>query len=359
MRHPRVRSGSLFAAKLKYFKAFTLVELLVVIAIIGVLVALLLPAVQAAREAARRTQCINQLRQLGLALHNYESANQTFPSGSKGTFGVTEGPSGGNPYFSPQAVLMPYYEQQVLFSQLDLEESPWENDRSSNFELARNQPSVLLCPSEYVQRGEDTPMGWTNYHANAGSWVFYTHQWDGVFGADERLEPNGRRGPFYDALPEISLGQIPDGLSNTAAFAEMRNGFGPTPAPARSGDLATDCFDGFTNGFGSGTIQDQWTAFEGMQPVRVPWGGEWRWRGYPWTEGTMWRSWYNHILPPDEVCWKMGDWWNLVSPPSSYHAGNVVNVTMCDGSVQTITPDIDPLTWVNMGTRDGPPVPGA
>lgn len=353
----RKLSGCISGRSLKYLNGFTLVELLVVIAIIGVLVALLLPAVQAARESARRTQCINQMRQLGLAMHNYESSNGVFPGGSKGTIGGALGPAGEDPYFSPQALLMPYYEEANLFSQIDLTESPWENDRSSNFELARHQPQVLLCASEFVQRGQDTPMGWSNYHANAGSWVFYTKRWDGVFGPDETLKLNGRRGPDYDALPQLELGKITDGLSNTAAFAEMRNGRGPESAGTRGGgDVKTDCYE--VNGnFGNTPIQDAWDTIDGFQPVRVPWSGTWRWRGYPWTEGTMWRTWYNHMLPPDSTCWKVGDWWNLISPPSSYHAGGVVNVTMCDGSVQTINADIDPLVWVEMGTRDGPPQP--
>ncbi len=351
MRYPGRTNRMLLSNR--HFRAFTLVELLVVIAIIGVLVALLLPAVQAAREAARRTQCVNQMRQLGLAMHNYESSNGSLPSGSTGTIDGTKGPNGEDPYFSPQAMLLPYYEGQNIYSQLDLEESPWENERSSNFDVARNQPEVLLCPSEFVQRGEDTAMGWTNYHANAGSWVYYTKSWDGVFGADEDI---GRR-TVYEAIPELGFRQITDGLSNTAAFAEMRNGVGPTRATG-NGDVKTDCYDAGISGFGTGTLQDQWTAFAALTPTSVPWSGDWRWRGYPWTEGTMWRSWYNHILPPDSICWRVGpDFWNLVSPPSSYHAGGVVNVTMCDASVQTITPDVDPIMWVDMGTRDGPPQP--
>ncbi len=338
--------------RLSSSKAFTLVELLVVIAIIGVLVALLLPAVQSAREAARRTQCTNQMRQLGLALLNYESANGAFPSGSTGTIGGT----GADPYFSPQAMLMPYYEGQNIFSQLDLDQSPWDTENSNNFDVARNQPEVLLCPSEYVQRGEDTPMGWTNYHANAGSWVYYTKRWDGVFGPDEDIQYN-RRLPPYEAIPELGSRRITDGLSNTAAFAEMRNGRSSDPPAIGVGDIKTDCYDAATSGFGSGTLQDQWTAFAALTPRSVPWSGGWRWRGYPWTEGTMWRSWYNHMLPPDSICWKVGDWWDLVSPPSSYHNGGVVNVTLCDASVQSISPDIDPIVWVEMGTRDGPPQP--
>ena len=73
----------------------------------------------------------------------------------------------------------------------------------------------------------------------------------------------------------------------------------------------------------------------------IPWNGEWRWRGYPWSEGTVWRGWYNHLLPPNSVCWRPGtDWWLLVTPATSYH-GDVINIAMCDGSVQSITAGID------------------
>jgi prepilin-type processing-associated H-X9-DG protein len=70
----------------------------------------------------------------------------------------------------------------------------------------------------------------------------------------------------------------------------------------------------------------------------------------------MWRTWYNHLTPPNSVCWRPGtDWWELVAPAGSYHASSV-NVAMCDGSVQSISPDVDVDVWLEMGTRDGLPV---
>jgi prepilin-type N-terminal cleavage/methylation domain-containing protein/prepilin-type processing-associated H-X9-DG protein len=328
---------------------FTLVELLVVIAIIGVLVALLLPAVQAAREAARRSSCVNSLKQMGLALLNYESAKKTLPPGQMGEF-ITNDPNKGN-YFSVQVQLLSYYEAENIRTLFDLTKFVY-TDR--NFAAANSAPEIRLCPSEQ-QRGEPGDMGWTNYHANAGSWA-HLAGWDGLFGpvVDESGIPK---------LPPLKLARVVDGASNTAAFAEVVNGLQPlgTAAPG-SGDRLADCFEfggnPFPFGGGSATLQRVRDTFlnKSTSGASVPWSGDWRYRGNPWTEGTMWRTWYNHLLPPNSTSWQTGDWWKLVSPPSSYHSG-IVNVAMLDGSVQTISSDVDVDVWTNMGTRDGPPKP--
>jgi prepilin-type processing-associated H-X9-DG protein len=86
-------------------------------------------------------------------------------------------------------------------------------------------------------------------------------------------------------------------------------------------------------------------------------GGTWRLRrGNPWTEGSMWCTWYNHLLPPNSTCWAVDSWWKLVSPVSSYHTSSA-NVVMLDGSVQTVDSAVDMDVWTNMGTRDGLPKP--
>src|SRR3712207_5611277 len=132
--------GSLRAPSSRKPRAFTLVELLVVIAIIGVLVALLLPAVQAAREAARRNQCLNNMKQQALAVLNYESAKKVLPPSHTRT-----------PDHHIYAFLLPYFEQGSLAAQFDLKKNWWDDtpagSPTTNARLAKTQISTLQCPS--------------------------------------------------------------------------------------------------------------------------------------------------------------------------------------------------------------------
>ena len=342
-------------------RGFTLVELLVVIAIIGVLVALLLPAVQAAREASRRSSCQNNLKQLGLSMLNHESAKGKLPGGSLAKFDTN------SPYYSPQAQLMPYAEAANIQKLLNYVHGPLNNapatDPNTNFNRTKNvKIPMYLCPTD-PQQGDlltDYP-GFTSYRSNAGSWVKIAG-WDGVFGP-----PEIRVG--QPPLPPVELKQIVDGTSNTVAFAESANGLAgesATSAPG-TGDPIADCFD--YNGSPSAptiaAVRDLFlkkslaTASITNDTTSPPYSnGAWRLRGAPWSEGSMWRTWYNHLLPPNSSCWKTNtDWWELVSPASSYHASSV-NVAMCDGSVQSIAPDVDADVWLEMGTRDGLPPTG-
>lgn len=333
-------------------RGFTLVELLVVIAIIGVLVALLLPAVQAAREAARRSQCQNNLKQLGLALLNYETARKQLPTGSEGIIGVAAPGETDPPYWSTFSQLLSYFEAGVISQRLDFKLNPWN---AKNVAVAATQPSVFLCPSDRANTPGRTAMGWSNYHANAGSWIKIAKVWDGVFGPYKQKVPTAKV-MTYEQLPPLRVSRIIDGLSNTAAFAEMANGYGPDVGAAK--DERADCVE---KAMPATTVAAAWTFLnsQNWQAAPIPWGGAWRERGYPWSEGTMWRSWYNHLLTPNSYCWKPctgdGCWWELISPATSYHAG-VTNVVMCDGSVQAVADGIDSQVWLDNGTRDGSPL---
>lgn len=195
--------------RLRSRPAFTLVELLVVIAIIGVLVALLLPAVQAARESARRTQCANNLKQLGLALQNYHDAHRRLPAGSSVSLpgGCSGGDCRGNPMY---ITLMPFFEQGVLESQYNYEVawgwSGWSGN-AANAQASQMPVSVYKCPS-------------------IGKWTEYPNRRDyfGVVGGKTKHSHGWRGDVFTDGLFNINiwvrLDDILDGTSETIAIGE-------------------------------------------------------------------------------------------------------------------------------------------
>ena len=186
--------------------AFTLVELLVVIAIIGILVSLLLPAVQFAREAGRRTQCSNNLKQIGIACHTYHDSLKALPPG------ITRSQS-----ISTHAHLLPYMEQQPVY-QLIYFNSRW--DDPLNAPAAAQKIPTFLCPSDPQS---STPPLWagTNYRASQGSGILFGLPSTTVGNSNYNFPaPNG---VFYNSSG-TTFGEITDGLSNTACFSEHTKG---------------------------------------------------------------------------------------------------------------------------------------
>jgi len=205
-------------------RGFTLVELLVVIAIIGVLVGLLLPAVQAAREAARRAQCMNNVRQIGLALTNYESATQRFPSGWVDWRQTTK------PGWSVSAAVLPYMEQSNVTNRLDLN-SPIDANLNKPF-LQTVIPS-FICPSDpaptVFDLGADSGLdedGGHNIDLGTKLFPIAKSNYVGVFGTLEIDEfPYKGDGVFFGNA-FIRMRDMIDGVSNTIVFGERGSKLG-------------------------------------------------------------------------------------------------------------------------------------
>ena len=324
--------------------AFTLVEVLVVVAILATLVGLLLPAVQSARESARRTSCTNNLRQLGLAAANHESARGRFPIGAESRQ-WKERPDFPHQFFrwSVLAHLSPYYEQEQLLRSLDLT-VPLYTGLTSDSIAPQNKPIVkltvplFLCPSDLGGPVSDL-FGPTNYAGCTGSGAgggtpFET---EGIYGINSRTQP----------------GHVTDGLSKTVAFSESILGAGPLATTNRA---AVNAKTGY--GFAlTAPLTDAACArpfYYNLSDLR----------GFSWANGEYRTTLYNHARIPNDP--QMDCLAALMSDPNkarmyagygwrtarSRHPGGV-NTGMADSSVQFVADDVDPVVWRAAATRDG------
>lgn len=243
----KARTNNLYATldAPKKPRAFTLVELLVVIAIIGVLVALLLPAVQAAREAARRMQCANNEKQIALALLGYENSHKRFPAARLGSDGGTPLVEcfNGETYQVPDkgeltesgasalVMILPYLEQQALFDLFHADEVPiwapnatWYATYPEIRTALETRPDVYLCPSDsigesYAQYSHDVPT--TTYHVAAGS---YANVLGTLSPSDDRIKVKYCGDGVFIYSRTFRVPEIEDGLSNTLVLGETRDG---------------------------------------------------------------------------------------------------------------------------------------
>jgi prepilin-type N-terminal cleavage/methylation domain-containing protein/prepilin-type processing-associated H-X9-DG protein len=346
-------------------RGFTLIELLVVVMIIGVLIALLLPAIESARESARRMQCAANLKQIGLALHNYQAAFLRFPLGVTASFNPmsqSEKKAPGVPTtwsgWSPHALMLGYLDQTPLYNACNFDFDPFVNGQAPfNATVHQTWVAAFLCPTDSYAGDPHL----NSYYASIG-----TTAQDGARRTTGMFAHQTAYGP-QDAL---------DGESNTVAFAE-----------GLAGDHEPDLYRGNgVIGFGvpfpnpdvaaaerfPGQVVDNLEAcgagFQGAanNPRSISAN-----RGQYWSWGAEAMSLFNTIVPPNSTryafnhcryqcsgCYLEDADHSDVVNASSDHPGGV-NVLFCDGSVHFIRDTIAMPTWWALGTRGGGEVVGA
>jgi prepilin-type N-terminal cleavage/methylation domain-containing protein/prepilin-type processing-associated H-X9-DG protein len=354
----------------KQRRGFTLIELLVVIAIIAVLIGLLVPAVQKVREAANRTQCSNNLKQIGLACHNYESAQRRLPPGS-GNY--PPNPPGGSPA-SIGTIILPYVEQANLYNLFDF--STDVNSSQSNTNARIQQVPIYLCPSEISSQtiidlgvpSTGQPVGRMNYFGNIGT-TADTESTDlkrvGIF----NFQLGGTGATGLKVTNKVRITDVLDGSSNTAMFSETKlstnrflssqggNSYDPTmiyllPDTDAGWSVLTPQFGPlFTVTEPTALIQGPTYRCNAYQygPTSII-----RYRGLEYYRGIVEMQNYTHTVPPNYIGYDCGDY-NIQAAhiaARSYHSGGV-NVVFADGSVHFITDQINFVTWQALGTRSG------
>jgi hypothetical protein len=320
-----------------------------VIAIIGILVALLLPAIQAAREAGRRSQCLNQMRQLSVAALNYELSHKKFPPGRI--------KQGDNRHWSQFIRLLPYLEESNVYGLID-----FEDKIKDQTDVVKQRMEVFLCPSDAEDRlsdlaaDEDSQYDWgrNNYRGNAGSGTGEMYDPNPLGGTPAKDYAERNNGVFI-TNKAVKLSEITDGTSHTALFSEAVRGDGIDTQVEVPGDW-------FKISTASVTAAQVYTACATLDVSTMNKGNsQFSKSGRNWVRGNFVTARYNHIMPPNERSCARKDG-NLgagainddggATTASSRHKGGV-NVTCADGSSQFVADSIDLRIWQAWGSRNG------
>ena len=329
--HARVRSG------------FTLIEALVVCSVIGLLIALILPAVQSSREAARRSRCADNLRQIGLALHGYEESNNSFPLnwGDPRVDPVRGHPwyIGGPPYSALTRVL-PYLDQRAVFDAINFSIETYPVGVSQflfpgNVTAYETRLAVYLCPTD---GGSSPTRHGCDYRGNYGV---------GPTVSTNRVTTDSGNG-FYTFPGVLGTGSFVDGLSHTVAYGERLRGTGTGSAVVPSRDLGNiavlpNC-DTRDADYALGCSR---VASSRAFPYD-------RMAGFTWFHGDLECTAYNHAQEPngripDAI---NSERWGGVITARSLHPGGV-NSLMADGSLRFVSETIERAVWRGLGTRNG------
>lgn len=331
-------------------RAMTLIELLVVIAIIGILVALLLPAVQAARESARSLQCRNNLKQIGLALHNYHGVHNCFPAGRMRSMVDGQGRC-----FSAYAHLLPYLEASNLFDQINFNANP--DDPAANGTALSQTIPFFLCPSDPDRVLQSSIVSGVIVNSAVHNYPLST----GTTYPVSLRNPGGVAvtGIFFENS-WLRLAEITDGTSNTVCVSEtIKSEGGPNiwdGTTRTNGFVLTAGNDNATNGPELTDYASQCHQ-AGLRLQQT--------RGSRWLYGAPGHSMYNHLRTPNDPdvdcrgglphSTRTNYWWDRLSlnvAARSRHPGGVHSL-FCDGHVQFVGNTVHLGTWQALGSRQG------